>query len=100
MYSIRLADHLAENQQDEKQHKQHGGNQQEAQTRIGRSLIDHDVGNVSDLFDPFLDVFSDAGFGGCSWSKSVTDLIVDLLPALRTKGRVVAERDTTVRATA
>ena len=56
MYSIRLADHFAGNQQHEEQHEYDGRDENEAETRIVRRLIDHNAGDVADFFDAFANV--------------------------------------------
>jgi hypothetical protein len=61
VYSIRLADHFAENEQDEKEYEDYGGNQKEAQTRIVSGLIDHYTRDVLYLFDSIAHVVGDTG---------------------------------------
>src|ERR1051326_1221091 len=51
VYSIRLADDFAENQEHEEDDEHAGGDENEAETRVVRCLIDHDAGDVTDFLD-------------------------------------------------
>src|ERR1044072_7427453 len=51
VYSIRLADDFAENQEHEEDDEHAGGDENEAETRVVRCLIDHDAGGVTGFFD-------------------------------------------------
>src|SRR5690349_21099370 len=109
VYSIRLADHLADNQQHEEQHKQHGRDEYEAQARIVRGLIDHNARDVANVFQASSYTggmrsgrqvvkrsFRDSGAGRFAVGKLGNFVVAERLPALRTKHRGLAERDSTV----
>jgi hypothetical protein len=99
VYSIRLADHLAQNQDDEEDEKQHGGYEQEPQTRIVRSLIDHDAGHVF-YFLQWRRMLGDRWFKDLSITGVTYFSLSRLLPALWTEERVLAERNSTGGTTA
>src|ERR1041385_4662802 len=107
VYSIRLADHLAENEQHEEYYEQHTRNENEAQAGIVGRLIDHDARNVTNLFDSFADVVSQPRrlcSGRYRWRRTfrniINNLIVtELMTTLWTKQRGLAERDSAVRTT-
>src|ERR1044072_3790592 len=51
VYPIRLAEDFAENQEHEEDDEHAGGDENEAETRVVRCLIDHDAGGVTGFFD-------------------------------------------------